>query len=103
MLFDLEELENDFEEVELEAVETPAVAETSERLLADVAAATKTIYVSYIDENGVPVDGAEIEQVEVPDDAYNFNSSLLEKVPDCLLYTSNIAVLRFWDVYSRIL
>ena len=79
---DEEELENDFEEVELEAVETPAVAETSERLLADVAAATKTIYVSYIDENGVPVDGAEIEQVEVPDDAYNFNSSLLKKVPE---------------------
>ena len=78
---DEEELENDFEEVELEAVETPAVAETSERLLADVAAATDIIYVSYIDENGVPVDGAEIEQVNVPAGASSFNSSLLKKVP----------------------
>ena len=78
---DEEELENDFEEVELEAVETPAVTETSERLLADVAAATQTIYVSYVDENGVPVDGAEIETVEVPEGASNFNSSLLKKVP----------------------
>ena len=42
---------------------------------------TKTIYVSYIDENGVPVDGAEIEQVTVPADAANFNASLLTKVP----------------------
>ena len=42
---------------------------------------TKIIYVSYIDENGVPVEGAEIEQVTVPADAANFNASLLKKVP----------------------
>ena len=42
---------------------------------------TKIIYVSYIDENGVPVDGAEVEQVTVPADAVNFNASLLKKVP----------------------
>ena len=78
---DEEELENDFEEVELEAVETPAVAETSERLLADVAADKDIIYVSYIDENGVPVDGAEIEQVEVPAGANSFSTSLLKNVP----------------------
>ena len=46
-----------------------------------VAPAEKTIYVSYIDENGVPIDGAEIEQVTVPADAANFNASLLTKVP----------------------
>ena len=46
-----------------------------------VAPAEKTIYVSYIDENGVPIDGAEIEQVTVPADAANFNASLLKKVP----------------------
>ena len=46
-----------------------------------VAVDTKIIYVSYIDENGVPVEGAEIEQVTVPADAANFNASLLKKVP----------------------
>ncbi len=42
----------------------------------EVTPATKIIYVSYIDENGAPIDGAEIEQVTVPADAVNFNASL---------------------------
>ena len=61
---------------------TEVVEETSEDTgVSTYDATTKTIYVSYIDENGVPIDGAEIEKVTVPADAVNFNASLLTKVP----------------------
>ena len=84
---------------------TEVVEETSEDTGVSTysAPATKTIYVSYIDENGVPVDGAEIEQVTVPEEAVNFNASLLTKVPagyelcvsgdiECTNDTINVAV-----------
>ena len=47
---------------------------------------TKTIYVSYIDENGVPVDGAEIEQVTVPADELILMQAFLQKYQQAMSF-----------------
>ena len=73
---DEEELENDFEEVELEAVETPAVAETSERLLADVAEETREVYVSLIDTDDKTAVGAP-QEIEIGAKDTTFHTSKL--------------------------
>ena len=46
-----------------------------------VVPATKTIYVSYVDEDGTPIPNA-IETIEVEKDAGNFSATLLKKIPN---------------------
>ena len=75
--------ETEAEETDSEEDVTEETTEVVEETSEDTGVSTndKTIYVSYIDENGVPIDGAEIEKVTVPADAVNFNASLITKVP----------------------
>ncbi len=59
------------EETEDVAEETEDVAEETEDVVEEAAedagvSTEKIIYVSYIDESGAPIEGAEIEQVKVP-------------------------------------